>query len=201
MGWRRSVRQPLRHGGLQGLGAGVGSDHQCHHVRRSADRLDHRRWLGQEHPGVLGDFVKNGTTQYSYTYERQQQDVAVPIYELFPGNQIKDIALPLDPEKTVETTINVEGIRVPTAPTSRASGASDITPSIPPGGTRQYEAFRTAANLGNFLVNGTAVAGPSFLMSASVSVNTNNIKQPGVGYKAGVGFTNGEIGVSGNLSA
>lgn len=141
-----------------------------------------------------GDFLKNGMTQKSFTLERQQQGISAPVYEYFAGQTVDSISLPFDPEKAIEATFNYMGFKVPTAPTTRAGSATDTAPST-------YDSFVTSANCGLISMGGLSLSGPSYLMSWSIEIGANQQKQSAVGYKAGVGFTNGEISAKGSLSA
>src|SRR6185437_7337600 len=77
----------------------------------------------------FGDFMVNGTTTQSFTFERQQQDLASPTYEYFTGMQVDKLSLPFKASSILTGTLNLVGQGAPNASnatTTRISGATDL---------------------------------------------------------------------------
>lgn len=140
-----------------------------------------------------GDFLANGTTQRSFTFERQQQDLASPSYEYFTGQQVDEISLSLKASAIVTGSISLIGLGA-SATTTRIAGATDVAPTTCP-------VMNAASNVGTLAEGGVLVAGPSYMMELGFDLKNNLAAQPAVGFLPAIGVRNGEIDVSGNISA
>lgn len=141
-----------------------------------------------------GDFVKNGTTQRGFTFEAQQQDIASPSYEYFPGQQFDGYSLSLKGGAVVTGTLTLTGQGTPTATTSRASGATDVAAPT-------YGVLNAASNIGKLEVNGVVATAPSYIDTLGLDIKHNLAGQIAINNIAPVGIRNGEISVSGPISA
>jgi hypothetical protein len=141
----------------------------------------------------FGDFLTNGTTQKSFTFERQQQDIAAPSYEYFAGQQVNTFALTLKAGEVIAGSIGLMGMSA-TVGTSRTGGATDKTaPAFP--------VLNAASNVGYLAEGGVMVAGPTYVTELGITINNNLGEQKAVNSIYPVGVRNGEISVSGNLNA
>ncbi len=140
-----------------------------------------------------GDFLVNGTTQRSFTFERQQQDIAAPSYEYFTGEQVNTFALTLKAGEVIAGSIGMIGMSAMVG-TVRASGATDTTAPT-------YPVLNAASNVGRLAEGGVVVAGPTFVTEIGININNNLGEQKAVNSIYPVGVRNGEISVSGNLNA
>lgn len=140
----------------------------------------------------FGDFLVNGTTQRSFSVERQQQDIAVPSYEYFTGQQVDTFSLSLKASAIVTGSFGLMGMGA-TAVTTRFSGATDVTAST-------YPVLNAASNVATLLENGTVVSGPSYVMELGFDLKNNLGEQPAVGSLPSIGTRNGELDVSGAIT-
>jgi hypothetical protein len=141
----------------------------------------------------FGDFLVNGTTQKSFTFERQQQDITAPSYEYFTGQQVSTFALTLKAGEVIAGSIGLMGMSA-TVGTSRAGGASDTAAPT-------YSVLNAASNVGYLAEGGVMVAGPTYVTELGITINNNLGEQKAVNSIYPVGVRNGEISVSGNLNA
>ncbi len=140
-----------------------------------------------------GDFLVNGTTQRSFTFERQQQDIAAPSYEYFTGQQVNTFALTLKAGEVIAGSLGTIGMSA-TLGTVRASGATDTAAPA-------YPVLNAASNVGRLAEGGVVVAGPTYVTEIGVNINNNLGEQKAVTSVSPVGVRNGELSVSGNLNA
>lgn len=141
-----------------------------------------------------GDFVKNGTTQRSFTIEAQQQDIAAPSYEYFTGEQLDQLALTLKAGAVISGTYTFTGQGTPTAGTVRTAGATDVAAPT-------FSVLNAASNVGRLAMNGVVVGSPSYLMEIGLDLKNNLAGQSALNNIAPVGIRNGEINLSGALNA
>jgi len=141
----------------------------------------------------FGDFLANGTTQRSFTFERQQQDLTSPAYEYFTGQQVDGFALMLKASAIVTGTIDLTGLGA-SATTTRASGATDVAATTTP-------VMNAASNVGTLAENGSLVGSPSYMQEVGFTLKNNLAQQNAVGTLAAIGIRDGEIDLSGNITA
>lgn len=141
-----------------------------------------------------GDYIKNGTTQRSFTFEVQQQDLASPSYEYFLGQQVTQYSLSLKAAAVITGTITLNGQGTPTASTTRAASATDVAAPT-------YGVLNAASNVGRLMMNGAVVGTPSYIMELGFDLNNNLADQGAINNIAPVGVRNGEIGLTGAISA
>jgi len=140
-----------------------------------------------------GDFVANGTTQRSFTIERQQQDLTSPSYEYFTGMQLDQMALTLKASAIITGSMDFMGMGA-SASTTRFAGATDLSPTTTP-------VMNAASNVGTLLVGGSAVGGPSYISELGMTIKNNLAEQDAVGSLPAIGIRNGELDVSGNFTS
>lgn len=140
----------------------------------------------------MGDYIRNGVTQISSTFERQYTDQAVPTYEYISGLSPSKAAFTFDAQKIVTYTMTYMGAATQYL-AARVAGATDIAAPTSP-------VLNTSSNIGGIYLNGAAVAGPSFLMSATLSIDNNLRNQNALGSLSPIGIGNGEFTVTGSIS-
>lgn len=142
----------------------------------------------------FGDVLVNGTTQQSFTFERQQQDIAAPSFEYFPGQQVDQFSIDLKASAIITGKLTTVGMTAPTPTTARFAGATDIAaPTFP--------VLNASTNVGTLFEGGVAVSGPSYLMELDIDIKNNLAPRHAIGALGPVGVRNGELSVSGNLTA
>jgi len=140
-----------------------------------------------------GDFLTNGTTVQTFTFERQQQDLASPSYEYFTGMQVNTLSLAVKASAVLTGTLGMTGMGA-SATTTRASGASDVAAPT-------YGVLNASSNVGEIFENGLAVGGPSYVSEIGLDIKNNLSTQFAVGSISPIGVLSGEFEVSGTLVA
>lgn len=140
-----------------------------------------------------GDYVRNGTTQRSFTIERQQQDLASPAYEYFTGSQIDTLSMTFKSASIITGSFGWLGL-AGSAGTTRASGATDTD-------APQYAVLNASSNVGRLAIGGTLVAAPSYLTEIGINVKNNLSRQTGISVLGATGISDYELEVSGNFNA
>ncbi|CAH1658718.1 conserved hypothetical protein [Hyphomicrobiales bacterium] len=136
-----------------------------------------------------GDFLKNGTTKLPSTFERQYLDHSPVSYEYFRGLELNTLSISA-PAQQIATYAKSYIGRSAEILSARLSGATDVTPDV-------GDVLNTSSNVGRISVGGQEVAGPNFVMSATIEINNNLRAQNAVGYLGAVGIGNGEFTVTG----
>ncbi len=113
----------------------------------------------------IGDLVRNGTTQYSNTVEKQYQDQATPSFEYITGLCLNKLSLTLTSQQVVKAVKSYVGSTT-SVTTTRLAGATDILPGT-------YPVLNASANVGELGFAGTADIGPDFVLELSLSINNN----------------------------
>ena len=143
----------------------------------------------------FGDFIVNGTTQQSFTFERQQQDLTSPTYEYFPGCQVDKFSLPFKASSVLTGTLSLVGQGAPSSSnvtTTRFSGATDVAAPT-------YSILNASSHIGELYENGAAVT--SFISEIDLDIANNLSGQFAVNNIGAIGVLNGEFNVSGSLVA
>lgn len=138
-----------------------------------------------------GDFLTTGTVQRSFTFERQQQDLVAPTYELFKGCQVDKLSLAFKSAAKITGSFDVLGLTAPAATTVRTAGATDVAAPA-------YGVMNAASNVGKLLEAG-AVA--SLLESLNFDFANNLARETAIGTLGAVNIRDGEVGLGGAISA
>lgn len=138
-----------------------------------------------------GDFLSNGTTKRSSTFERQYLDHSPTTYEYLTGLTLDQLTINAPAQAVATYTAQYVGAGGSTT-TTRASGATDIAAPT-------KAVLNTSSDVGRIAFNGSEITGPNYVMSATVTINNNLRRQNAVGSVAAVGVGNGEFGVTGTL--
>lgn len=139
-----------------------------------------------------GDFVKNGTTQRSFSFERQQQDNSPVSYELFKGMQIDALSLSFKSASIITGSFDTQGLTAANS-TTRTSGATDVAAPA-------YPVLNAASNVGRLMEGGSVVAG-SLIEQVDIDLKNNLARETAVGVLGAVNIRDGEIAISGTFSA
>lgn len=140
----------------------------------------------------FGDVLRNGTTQRTFSFERQQQDLTSPSYELFKGEEISTMNVSMQASEIITCSFDTIG-RGASVSTTRSSGATDVAAPT-------YPVLNAAANIGQ-LMEGGAVVTASYLTELGFELNNNLAGQRAIGSLSNVGIRNGEIALGGALRA
>lgn len=137
----------------------------------------------------FGDFLTNGSTKRSRTWERQYLDHSPVTYEYLPGEVVDKLTLNVAAGAIVTQSLDFVGGGASTDTTTRASGATDIAAPT-------NDVLNAAANVGRIGFDGSLVASPNYVMDATISIANNLRRQMAVGSVAPIGIGNGEFAVT-----
>ena len=141
----------------------------------------------------IGDFAKNGTTIDSYTFENQQQDIAVPIYEYFRGDFVNGLTISLTGAKEIDIATEWIGMSGSAPVTARLAGATDIAAPV-------YGTMTANLNVGDLTEGGVSLIGGANCMSAgSIKIANNIAREPVVGGLGNSAINVGSLMVSGDI--
>lgn len=141
----------------------------------------------------FGDFVKNGTTVDSYSFERQQLDITSPTYEYFNGDFLNNLTVTLTGGKEIDMSMEFLGLGGAAPSTTRFASSSDLAASI-------YGTMTAAANVGDLVEGGVSLMGATNCMSSGSIRIANNIEREVVVGPLGASAINvGGLMVSGNI--
>jgi hypothetical protein len=139
----------------------------------------------------IGDAVVNGSTLRTSTIERQYLDHQPADYEYFTGQALNVLAIDAKQAAIATYTKTYLG-KAASITWARATGATDVA-------APSYGVLNTSSNVGRIGFNGSAIAGPNFVMSASFNINNNLRAQKAIGALGAIGVGNGEFTVTGKL--
>ena len=139
----------------------------------------------------VGDFLINASTERSNTIERQYLDHSPVTYEYLRGQALDKMAFSAQAQQIATYTKTYVGSDIDTE-TSRFAGATDVAaPTRAP--------LNTSSNVGRIGFDGSVVATPNFVKSATWDFTNNLRRQTAVGSLGAVGIGNGEFAVTGQL--
>lgn len=139
----------------------------------------------------VGDYIRNGTTQKNYSIERQFQDQASVLYELFTGMTVDTFNLSAESAAIVDTTFAFIG-KDSTSSTTRTSGATDQA-------ALATEILNTSSDVGSLREGGSEVTTPNYVISLTMNIANNLRSQKAVANTGNVGIGVGEATVTGSL--
>lgn len=141
----------------------------------------------------FGDFLKNGTTIDSYSFERQQQDITTPAYEYFTGDFLNNLTLSLTGGKEIDLSLDFLGMGGSAIATTRFAASSDVAAST-------YGTMTATANVGDLIEGSTSLmTGLNCMSNASIKIANNVSRDPVVGPLGSAAITVGSLMVSGNI--
>lgn len=140
----------------------------------------------------MADVVRNGVTQRAFTFERQQLDHSPATIEYFRGVQINDLSLTLEAERPMTAQMQVMGLNYAVG-TTRTAGATDVAAPTNP-------ILTTSADMGAVLRGGAPIT-DSALMTLGIQISNNLRRQARIGSIQAAGMGNGEISVTGPVTA
>lgn len=138
----------------------------------------------------FGDFIRNGTTQTSFTIERGFMAQAVPTYIVQAGMVVGSLSLNFQTEQVISGSANFMGLTG-----SQSTVALDAVPD-----TETSAAIMAAnVNVGRVAESGSVVAAPNFVRGARIDLNNNLRQITAVGSVGSVDIGEGECAVSGQV--
>lgn len=141
----------------------------------------------------FGDYLINGVTKRSNTFERQYLDHSPVTYEYLTGETLDTLAIEAPAQAIVTVAKTYIGANSTTT-TTRASGASDVAAPT-------KAVMNSSSNVGRIGFDGSAISGANYVMRAAINYANNLRRQNAVGSVASVGTGNGEFSVTGTLES
>jgi len=139
-----------------------------------------------------GDELTNGTALWTSTIERNYSDQAIPTFEYFYGSATNGLNMSLEAGKIVTGAVSMVS-QTAAYLTSRVAGATDVAAPT-------YPVLNATSNFGRIGIGGATLAGPNYIMSATVDIANNITADFAVGALGAIGMTNGDFNVTGNLN-
>lgn len=146
----------------------------------------------------VGDYLRNGTTKKSFSFEQQYQDLTSPEYDVFSGMLANSFSLQADAQAIKSLSLEFQGLSA-TNGTTRFTGSTDTATDYLGAVPRTGDVFNTSSNVARLAEGGSAITG-SYVLALSVALNNNLRRQNAVGSLASVGMGAGRAVVTGNLN-
>ncbi len=141
----------------------------------------------------MGDVLTNGSTKRSNTIERQYLDHSPVSYEYLTGQTLDRFSLSIQAGQVVTYSEDYVGAGG-SITTTRVSGATDTAAPT-------NDVLNAAGNVANIAFDGTIIAGPNYVMEATVEFQNNLRRQMAVGSLSAVGVGNGEFAANLTLTS
>lgn len=140
----------------------------------------------------VGDYVRNGTTDYSHSIEQAHLDITQ--FEYFTGMRVGSMAVQVDAQAILKGSFGFMGQNM-TGPTgTRFAGSTDLAAST-------TDVLNSSANVGRIAEAGTPPTTGNFVMKAALTLDNNLRAQVGVGQIGAYGIGSGRCTVQGTITA
>lgn len=141
----------------------------------------------------IGDYLRNGTTEKSYSIERQYADHSPVDYEVFTGMEIDQLSLQMTAQAIMTGSASFQGLNATTS-TTRTSGATDVAAPT-------NSVYNTSSNVGRIAENGSSIiGGANYVLDASIQIANNLRRNNAVGSLPSVAIQQGECTITGRLN-
>lgn len=140
-----------------------------------------------------GDYIRNGVVEHSYSLERAFLDHSPITYEYLTGMEFDSLSISVESESIITAEASLVGKSATMQDSARFTGATTV--EAPAG-----DVLNSSSNVGRLGENGTLVAGPNFVMSASINFANNLRRRTAVGSLGAVSIGAGECAVTGTLN-
>jgi hypothetical protein len=141
----------------------------------------------------IGDYIRNGTTEQTWSVEQQYPDLVVPEYDVLVGMAIDQMALNFKQSDIVEGSVTFLGSDGSNS-TARVAGATDIAAPT-------NDVLNTGANIGAVRDNGTSLTGPSAVTSLDLTITNSLRRRGGLGSAASQDVGSGTFRLNGKMTA
>ena len=141
----------------------------------------------------VGDYIRNGVAEHSYTIEREFGDHSPVTYEYLRGMEIGTLAFGFESESIMTADATFVGKDAVIQDSARFSGATTV--AAPTG-----DVLNTSSNVGRLAEGGTAITGPNYVMSAGITFENNLRRRTAIGTLGAISIGAGEFAVTGNLN-
>ncbi len=141
----------------------------------------------------VGDYIRNGVVEHSYTVEREFTDHSPVTYEYLRGMEVGTFAIGIESESILTADATFVGKDAVIQDSARFTGATTV--AAPTG-----DVLNSSSNVGRLAEGGTAISGPNYVMSAGITFENNLRRRTAVGNLGAVSIGAGEFAVTGNLN-
>lgn len=139
----------------------------------------------------FGDFMANGTTIKTVSFERQQLDTAAVLYEYFNGDFANNLSFTVAGAKEIDMSADFIGLGGQAIGTTRFAGSTDVPATT-------YRTMTATANLGDIVEGGVSVMGGVNCLSQMTAKIANNVTRTPLPGPIGTAAINvGKLMVSG----
>jgi hypothetical protein len=138
----------------------------------------------------FGDYVRNGTTVYTFSVEQQHPDLTTPAYQYITGGVVDTFDLTMASKAIVKGTSGIKAMGA-SVTTTRVSGSSNGT-------AETYGVMNSSSNVARIAENGTALSSPVYGLELVYNINNNARQLPAIGQIGFVGVNFGRQIVSGS---
>ncbi len=135
----------------------------------------------------VGDFIREGTTDRSYSIEQQFSDHSPVTFQLYTGMEVNSFTIQADSQAVVTASATFVG-RDAAFSETRTSGATDVAANT-------NDVLNTSSDVGILFEDGVALAAPNHVLSTSITINNAMRRQNAVANIGSVGFGKGKADV------
>lgn len=141
----------------------------------------------------IGDYIRNGTTEQTWSVEQQLADLAVPEYDYYTGMAIDQMQMSFKQSDIIEGSISFMGSDGSNG-IARAAGATDIAAAT-------NDVLNTGANIGFVRDNGVSLSGPSAVTQLDLTITNSLRRRGGLGSLASQDVGSGTFRLNGKMTA
>ena len=138
----------------------------------------------------VGDYIRNGTTQTSFSIEKGSLDQTVPTYIVSTGMVVDSYDLSLSSKNKITGTVAFMGMGG-----SQGTTALDASPDAVSTG----QVMAANANVGRLADAGSQLTSPNWAKELKFSIKNNNRQLEAVDSASPVGINSGECSVTGTI--
>lgn len=134
----------------------------------------------------VGDYIRNGVVEHSYSCERQFQDHSPVTYQYGKGMELDEMVLDYASESIITGRATFVGKNATLQDSGRFAGATDIAAPTNP-------VLNTTSNVGRLGEGGSAVVSPNYVMSGQIAIRNNLRRRTAVSVLGAASIGQGEF--------
>lgn len=139
-----------------------------------------------------GDYMRNGTTERSFTIEQAYEGLITPEYEYYTGMEVSNMSFEMSAQDIMKASMSFMGSQATIGTTRFASATTVAAPT--------NDVLNTSSHVGSIREGGSAVSGPNYVTAVKFSIDNNLRMQNAVGQAGAIGIGVGRANISGSLS-
>ena len=153
-------------------------------------------WAAETKPAVylfVGEWIRNGVIDKSWTVEVQMQDLAAPEFHYFTGQKMGVLNIKSDAQAVLVGSVTLVGMGAADPDITRFAGATDVL-------APNFSVLNTSNNAGQVKESGVRVAGPNYVMSSEINIDNTTRRQNAQATDGSIGIGVGRCMVTGKLN-